>query len=113
MVTTSVSSEIANTDRPLARRNGSRPLYGKRVDFLRAYIAGEHRRAVGRNADLGVLVGSWRQAQLLQTGERFKLAIGEMNPDDLRVVTPSGVVKVLVIRRMGPIDYRPRLVAFY
>src|SRR5215469_11764559 len=36
MVTTSVSSEIANTDRPLARRNGSRPLYGKSVDFLRA-----------------------------------------------------------------------------
>jgi hypothetical protein len=45
--------------------HASWPLHSERVDFLRADVAGEDRRAVRSYADLGVSVGTLREAQVL------------------------------------------------
>jgi len=52
----------------------SRPLHVQRVDFVRANVAGQYRRAVGGYTDCGVATRAGSADQTLQTGNRLDLA---------------------------------------
>src|SRR5208283_576445 len=107
LISTSISGKL-KSESP-GPGNSSRPLHSESVNLLRADVAGEHRRAIGSNADLGLAAPGRGTRQVLQAGEGFHFVIGEPDAKSLWFCAPGGVVHILVIRCVGPVDDGTRL----
>jgi hypothetical protein len=78
----------------------SRPLHCERVNLRRADVSGEYRRAIRGNAKLGISARTNGKEHTLQASDRFHLVIGQSNAKSHWLRAASGVVDVLVVRRM-------------
>jgi len=65
---------------PPALGSVSGPLYCESVDLLRAGVAGEYRRAIGRDNELDVSPWTSGKRQAFQAGDFLYLLIGQSNP---------------------------------
>jgi len=102
LFTTSISGTLRSEWLP--RGSNSRPLHVERVDFLRTDVAGEDRRAIWSDTDLGTeLHPIHHPAQISQTGDGFNLVVGESQALRFGYRASGCEVEILMIRRETPV----------